>query len=472
MVATILDKVQGWIEGADVRRVIPGLMQPIDVKAIARELDLAGRGRERGSREVPPSTDDNFDQVEQSIVDRVSAERTVQHGHLVTMLRAYRDRLAELIAGVEIEKLRLEAKAALSRIDQARHEVRGELARLERAFVEAHDELEAFRQRHRLTRPARNPDNRGVTGGLLVVCIAVESVLNGFFFAKGSDLGLLGGIGTAIGISVVNVVGCFLLGWGPARLRNARNWFLKLTGYLVSLAGIGGFLLLHLFAGHFRDATATFGEERAFEIASTRLWTEPWALSDISSWYLFGLGALFGLVSMWKGYGMDDPYPHYGATFRRARKAEKEYDEEHRHFFGDLENVRDSTIEKFRAGISNIPQYAAKTEQVRTARTAMVEEFRVYEPLLEQAANHLLSIYRESNVRYRKSAAPPHFNRNWKLPESALSSPEVKTLLIDPRDTAFSNVEATLAELRESSNAVILAYNQVLAAVRHPSDMR
>ena len=37
----------------------------------------------------------------------------------------------------------------------------------------------------------------GAAFGLLFVLVALESVLNGFFFAKGSEFGLVGGIGTA-----------------------------------------------------------------------------------------------------------------------------------------------------------------------------------------------------------------------------------------------------------------------------------
>jgi hypothetical protein len=57
----------------------------------------------------------------------------------------------------------------------------------------------------------------------MFVLVAIESVLNGVFFAKGSPGGLIGGIGTAIGISIANVSFAFLLGFFPARWINRRN---------------------------------------------------------------------------------------------------------------------------------------------------------------------------------------------------------------------------------------------------------
>jgi hypothetical protein len=73
----------------------------------------------------------------------------------------------------------------------------------------------------------------------------VESVLNGFFFAKGSEFGLLGGIGIAVGISIVNVIFSFMLGLWPARWINHRNWLVKILALLTTIAGIGTLILLH-----------------------------------------------------------------------------------------------------------------------------------------------------------------------------------------------------------------------------------
>jgi hypothetical protein len=101
------------------------------------------------------------------------------------------------------------------------------------------------------------------TFGLLFLLIGIEAGLNGFFFAKGSEFGLLGGIGTAIGISFVNVLFAFVIGLFPMRWLNHRNYLVKLIGLIITVIGLAGILALHGFAAHYRDATVAVGDRGA-----------------------------------------------------------------------------------------------------------------------------------------------------------------------------------------------------------------
>lgn len=469
---SLIDQAKRWVRGPDVPQPVPGLMVPIDVEHLADEMRLVARGQENGAQGLPSSWSAMLDGVEEEAVGRMAAEWTLQREHLITMLRAYRDRLAELNAAAELAQLRLAAAGALTKFRQRKQEARGELAQLRRAYVEARDELSAFRGKHGLSRPARNPSQRWTTIGLLFVVIAVESVVNGFFFAKGSERGLVGGAGTAMGISIVNVLACFFLGLFPARFINWRGWFVRGLSAVVTAAGLGAVLFVHLFAGHLRDATAATSELQAYDIAVAKMMSEPWRLADISSWYLFALGTLFGLISFWKGYHHDDPYPYYGDVYRRERAATNRYNDEHHAFFEELEDIRDDTIKRFEDGISNIPEYVAKGHQVRAARSALLEQFRGYELLVVQAANRLLTIYRDANRRRRQTPAPGYFAAAWSLPGSALNGADITVLSTDAPDSVITNVDATLEELRSLSGEVLRAYDELLAAVEHPTDMK
>jgi hypothetical protein len=446
-------------------------MDPIDADQLADGLRLVIRAQENAIQELPTTDSTTLDGVEEEVVGSIMAEWNLQRDHLITMLKAYRDRLAELNAASELAQLRLAAASAVVKFRQHKQEARGDLARLRMAYVETRDELAAFRTKHRLNRPARNPSHRWTTIGLLVVMVVIESVMNGLFFAKGSERGLIGGVGTAFGISLVNILVCFFLGLIPARYINWRGWFIRSLSFVFTVAGIGAVLFVHLFAGHLRDATAATSEGQAYGIAVSQIFATPWRLADITSWYLFGLGTLFGLVTLWKGYRHDDPYPQYGELFRRERDASERYNEEHRDFFEELEDVRDETITRFETGIANIPEYVAKSHQVRAARSALIEQFRGYEQLAEQAGNRLLSTYRDANRRHRKTPAPKYFATQWTLPASALSGADILALTTDAPDSVVTDVNATLSELRSLSEEVLRTYDELLAAVEHPTDM-
>ncbi len=471
MNSTLIERAQSWLKGDGIPQLLPGLMAPIDAAKLADDLRLAAQGADRGERDLPASAEANFDPIELDVVGRVGAEASLQRGHLIAMLRAYRDRLAELTAATEIAQLRLAAADAIAKFNQARQQSRGDLARLRQRFVEARNELSDFKLTHNLTRPARSPNNRWTTIGLLIVVVAFESILNGAFFSKGSELGLVGGIVTAVGISIANVGWCFLLGNIPARYANARNFFIKMASLLMTVAGLGAVIALHLFAAHFRDATIALGEDKAFEAAKIGIMSHPANLADINSWYLFGLGVLFGFLAFWKGYGLDDPYPGYGSVFRRAAEAEDEYNREHHEFFDELDATRDTTIDAFKAGIANIPGYAAKAQQIRAARSALLEQFRNYEQQIEQIVNRLLAVYRDANTRCRKTAVPEHFRSQWVSSGSTLVGADILALTTDTADSVIANVEATLEELKALSEQVLLAYGRLMDAVEHPTDM-
>jgi len=246
----------------------------------------------------------------------------------------------------------------------------------------------------------------------------------------------------------------------------------------VTVSGIASLILLHAFAVHFRDAFAVLSqgaiaqvsERRALEIAVQTLLHSPWSIHSLSSAYLFGLGVLFAIGAFWKGYCFDDPFPFYGGKYRRVEELRAAYTDEHRLLFGDLEAVREETIEKVRSGITTIPLFPQKAAQIRAQRVAQLEAFRAYESSVERAANQLLRIYRDANERSRNTPAPSHFRDEWKLPHSFLNSAQAIELTADPQ-TPEPNIPTVLEELRRESDALLAQYEELLNQHPHSTKM-
>ncbi|WP_152535942.1 hypothetical protein [Bradyrhizobium sp. Ai1a-2] len=235
------------------------------------------------------------------------------------------------------------------------------------------EELKDFQARHLLKRAARNPAGRWTTAGLPVLLVAFESLLNGFFFAKGADLGLIGGIGTAMGISLVNVVLSFAIGLFPMRWINHRNYVIKVVGLIVSVSAIMALVALHGFAAHYRDATAVVGDDHAFQRALETLRSSPLGLIDLNSFYLFGLGLVLAGTAIWKGYAFNDPYPRYGASYRRAADAREIYSDEHASLFDDLEEIKEKTISELDDGMRGGDQGETPAIRMRLRRWGRTE---------------------------------------------------------------------------------------------------
>ena len=460
------------VRGPKQPSVVPGFLRPIDTDSLARQLGLKENGVQRGTKELPGSAERIFDALEQSIVQRVVSEWTWQGDELINNLRAYAARLIGYSVTSEQAQLGLAAKNALTRLQSASIQADAQLGPLKEHYLGARKELHDFRARHRLDRPARNPARRWTTFGLLFVLIAIESVLNGFFFAKGAVFGLIGGIGTAIGISATNVVFAFLLGLWPARLINRRNVLIRVFSFLVTLAGLAALIALHAFAAHFRDATALVGEDRALRKAIEGLLEAPWVLADLNSFYLLGLGLIFGLAAFWKGCTFDDPYPGYGAVFRRAEHAREAYSDEHHLLFEDLEAEKEDTVRRLKEGIARIPHFPQHAAEIRAQRAALVERFRAYEASVELAANHLLQIYRDANKSCRTTPPPAHFGDAWKLPHSFLNSHEVIALTAGAATTSPEEIAAIVAELDQYRDALLAEYMMLITKHPHPTDMQ
>jgi hypothetical protein len=458
------------IRGDDGHGVVQGYLRPIDTDEIARRLKIDSEAAERGSRNHPSADSQSLDGVEQKIIQTLESEWTYHGSDLINNLRAYSSRLIAVSVQTELANLDLLAQNTLARLREASHRAEAELGPLRETYLSRREELGDFRAAHRLKRAARNPARRWTTFGLLFLLIGVESGLNGFFFAKGSEFGLLGGIGTAIGISFVNVVIAFLLGLFPMRWLNHRNYLIKLMGLIVSVTGLAGLVAFHGFAAHYRDATASVGEDQAFATALETLKTSPLLLADLNSFYLFGIGLLWALLAIWKGATFDDPYPRYGAHYRRADAVREAYSNEHAFLFEDLEQIKEDTVTQLDAGIRNIPRFPQEASLIRAQRDAHLNGFRAYESAVETAANQLLARYRDANRSHRSTAAPQYFDTSWRLPHSFLTDSSVRKEVAEPSAPPF-DANAALAELRALSKAVLDEYENLLVNYPHPTKM-
>lgn len=470
MVTSTLKKLADAVRGTGQETVQPGFLRPIDTDRIARDLKLDRMAAERGASELPDSGSQVLDGVEQTVTQKIESEWTWQGGELINQLRAYASRLLQYSIKAEFERLQLKGNDALARLRNANIQAEGELGPLREDYVEARDELARFREKHGLKRPARRRSKPWTTIGVMIVLIGLESALNGAFFAEGSEFGLLGGIGTAVGISVVNVLFAFGLGAMPARWLNHRNLLIKFTGLVLAVGGIAGIVLVQGFAAHFREAMAAVGEDRAMSVALETLIGSPLQITNISTFYLFGLGLIFAITAFGKGVTIDDPYPRYGSTYRRAADARESYSDVHGELFDDLEDVKTDTVAAIDYGIGRIPLFPQSAASIRAQRAALVETFRGYESAVEAAGNQLLARYRDGNHRGRSTPIPPHFAQRWALPRSYLDSAEVRTLTADVPESAL-DVDGPLAELRELSQRVLTEYEALLTHYPHPTQM-
>lgn len=114
----------------------------IDTDRLAAELNLAGRGRERGGNEEPATSSETMDSVETQIIERIEAAKKAAHATIEDELRTYAERLAALdfedrftqiqhTAPAAVGDFKLEARAGRDDLYALRRNLRDLRSRIE-----------------------------------------------------------------------------------------------------------------------------------------------------------------------------------------------------------------------------------------------------------------------------------------------------------------------------------------------------
>jgi hypothetical protein len=436
-------------------------LQKIDINAYSRKRNLKSRGETDGRANVPAASSSDQSAAEREIILDLDAERGRLTADAAAHFRAQNDALATLETAMDIAAIRKDTDEVVSTLRKVDIEWKGEILRMYRTAQDARVEYDEFRQRHRLSRPARQPKSPGLALSWLALSITLESILNGTFFAEGSASGLIGGIGVALAVSVINValLGA-VLGFFPARWAHHRNGLIKLLAILMLAAGIAAMVLVNGFVAHFRDAYERLGDEVILSNVFSHLISNPFDLMRLQSWLLFFLGLGFAFFGFAKGYELDDPYPGYGAVDRRRAFAETVYAENRQIRIEDTTHTRDRAIVSLSSAIERLRGASAQRDQILASRSQIVSDISNHEAHLEQATNALLGIYRDANRRSRTEPPPQHFSHPFKFGGSLLDRLEIRTLLTTR--LANHNADQLLSELDRLRDYVLTSYHSII----------
>jgi hypothetical protein len=437
--------------------------RPVDTDELSSSLAIATKGACDGRNNEPAPDAGTFSATENEIVLLFGAERERCAADAAAHLRAQNDALAQLETAMDIAALRNDAGDAVSTLEKIDREWQGEIPRLLRAAREARAEFDAFRQRHRISRPARQPGHRGLALAWLAFFVTIESALNGMFFAEGAEAGLLGGVAVALSVSVVNVVllGA-VLGLFPARWLHHRNLVLKALGLVLLAAGLSAIVLVNAFVAHYRDAFERVGEAVVLRDVWAHLTAAPADLARLQSWLLFLLGLGFAGLGFAKGFHLDDPYPGYGAVDRRRAEAEGTYLTNRQFRIEDATETRDRVVAAIASGIERLRGAAAQRMQILAARAGLVQKVAAHEQHLAHAANVLLTRYRDANRAHRTKPPPPHFSKPFSFPDEILERAPIRLLREAPAPR--HDADTLVKELDDLRTRVLAVYSAFLAA--------
>ncbi|MGF6230901.1 hypothetical protein QFZ27_004856 [Inquilinus ginsengisoli] len=384
----------------------------ISSDSIARRLDLEVEAERRGKENLPQTDAADLDVVESRIIDEVSDVRRVGLTAYESEMRVYADRMNGLDVEGKVSEIDVSISNGISALRERVHigtdhlYLQGERLKLLR------EELERFRDRHRLDRTAHLPTaaKRHVMRAIIFLMLAAESIINGSFFMESNELGLIGGVFTACTIAAVNIFFSFLFGRMTVQV-NHRNLIRKAVGAIIFLAFLVFAIGFNLFVAHFREVAGLVNWEAATRQAAGQFWADPVGLTIFNSWILVLVGFAFATVAWIEGYGWDDPYPGFGDVWRRWERSIADYAHEKESLLEELRDTKDEVLETIKGARADIASRIRNYIQASDYRDHLRLALPVFLEQTQQAASALIGRYRETNTRHRSSPAPAYFAR-------------------------------------------------------------
>jgi hypothetical protein len=150
--------------------VVASILQfpAIDTDGMIKKMRLNERAKEQGRANLPATDSQGFDGIEQAIVNEIENEGKTQFDEYLSNQKTYAERAND--AGIQALLLQIGATAASASTDFERNTRSGttELYAFRRDVIETGKELNRFRVRHKLDRPARDIGSRTYKIGLLI----------------------------------------------------------------------------------------------------------------------------------------------------------------------------------------------------------------------------------------------------------------------------------------------------------------
>ena len=322
-------------------------------------------------------------------------------------------------------------------------------------FREKKKHFRAFRRAHGLHRSPRYESSIVAFAMIAIICVVVETAVNGFMYAQASDLGLIGGWGVAAGLSTVIFSLSFVAGWVLTQ-KNAMlerhqsvnrspneeaedkeykydgeyNWersiIPPLRGWVGFLFIATTVLVLISLVCVYRDEASmldpTSGVHPMTESLRRIAEFDLLPRADIEGVLLVFVNLAIMVIGMYKGYNHFDTVPGY-------RDYARELETERRNF----KEAIDRASEELGVTGDALGAYESKLRVVKSqdvdvlfdhykrgvdARNLLKLSIDIQVRKIEEDCNDRLTAYREKNKEHRPGVHPPpeYFKERWTPP--------------------------------------------------------
>ena len=458
----LLKRFLAWLTTSGSNRPKKGHpdLYPIDVDKLARELNLVEDAKRFGAAGIPAADAKALSGPEAAIVQRVEKARQDYVDWAVLRLSVLSQDLGRRNVTQVVNRARQADKEFERKASALLTENDAVLRKLSESARKQKLELDDFQAANGLSRDAHYPPPARVFLGyaILLLMVLAEGMVNAKYFTQGLDTGLIGAFAEAGGLAAINVSIAFLLGKFVVKYCMHFNSFVKVVG-IVALA-FAGLVMSTIAMGiaHYRDSLIS-GTVQQFQVDLMGILFPTYQLQSASSWVLFLVSVVFGILALVDGFVSDDLYPGYGAISRRTHEAIDDYEDEVTELQERLEELKhdalltlDQTIKESQASVA---AFESTIDDKRSAGMRLSTALRDADHSLDA----LLQKFRTENQLHRAGAVrPAYFDERPELRN--INTPSFDTTDDDKElSNQFSIVKALLREEQDIRARIQAAFN-------------
>lgn len=430
----------------------------IDVQGLKHDLKVREQAILQARNDLPLHTDTELDAAQHGIVHVMGQKLEEARTRTFEALQQHERARNEIELEMDVSRCEAVSGEAQQGIGRVRADRRDDLVGLRARERSMLRERNYFIASNKLNREPDYPDSHIFHWALVIVAVVAESLANSYFFAKGSDFGLLGGTFQALLISIANIGTALMIGVYVAPHIN----HLRTANRLIAAGGVSVYTLMivvfNLATAHYR-AQLELDPFNALINAIPRLVEEPFGVRNYDAWVLFIIGLGFATFASIKGYTADDPYPGYGRVDRIYKTARDAYDRAKQVLLDEVNAVIDQKSTQLDRLVQQLRRNAQRYGALITESETYLQEFAHYGESIEEASNTLLREYRDNNAKVRGGPRPAYFGTKYRFNETKELPP---IDLTEEHDTSkqFEQIIAKLDEVARQIHDDLRRINQ------------
>ena len=438
------------------------IFESVDIDRAVKTLKIKENAKEDGENETPDSNETNEGSTEMKINQFIATETSQRKQQFIENILSYDKGISESDINLVYEEGKNLGTLTKHEIESIVQEEKNSLVDSKDKLKDLKKDFNTFKTNNKLKHVPDYPESYQLYIAFLLAILLGETILNGIYFAQGSEYGILGGAIYALGIAAVNIAISFKLGQATTYKNHIKNR-LKTLGFLSIFGVLAWVGVYNLLVAHYRQQIDV-DIDNAGTLAVKLFIQSPFALDKFEYWVLFLVGLLFGLFAYTEGYLWDDRYPGYGKLYRRMEQSKRDWHADQEDIINRLEDLKLKKLDEFTGMQSDVKSTINYLKGVVGQKQAMVTNLENNIEQIESSSKILIKMYREINMVHRQTYPPKYFMEEIAPPDHATVETNIENDYARVKEQEKIRDEF-IAMVEQIKNTIVDLYNKSIQCI-------